>query len=316
MCYGGGVGSDTPWEFGSLEEAREFYNDIIQGSDMAEAFCDILLEDGDKPSLLCVSVTLLEYDGDEPTEIDSEYFGITNFIQALDDNMDNFNYRELYDRCLAERWGEDVADYLRSRGKKASAANLESFHVELNDRMWHRFKSTNPDNPDPNPSCDVNERAMDEAFVKVFGDAYAPKNEAKFRLLREMMGLTQSDIANEFDVTITTVKRWERPDMPYPIPDDVWSWVERAYAGFNASAKAWSNKLIDAMDTHGRDSAYVYIYRSQAQLDEARNAPADRYTASVGYVNALTREVYRICTEQGHTIDVAYHDQYEFVETF
>lgn len=54
------------------------------------------------------------------------------------------------------------------------------------------------------------------------------RNNAQFRALREMVGISHADLARAVNVNPRTVRRWEIPDAY--VPDDVWEYLESARA--------------------------------------------------------------------------------------
>lgn len=115
------------------------------------------------------------------------------------------------------------------------------------------------------------------------------KTKATFRALREECGLSQQDIADEFDVNRMTVKRWENPSLTgSKLPDDVWAFVLAARGALHEDARSIADQIIGSMaGVKGPHGLTLDYYRTQDDLDAAQDG-ADE---PVGYVNARMRLV-------------------------
>lgn len=111
--------------------------------------------------------------------------------------------------------------------------------------------------------------------------------KATFRALREACGLSQFDIADEFDVDVRSVKRWERQGDENPVPDDVWQWMAVCYNDMMARSLA----LADTIAAGHKDGtpAVLPYFRTQDDLD-AVQLPLGQ-DQPVGHLNATVRQV-------------------------
>lgn len=135
------------------------------------------------------------------------------------------------------------------------------------------------------------------------------KTNASFRAIREECGMTQNDLAEEFDVTLRSVKRWEHPNKDYQPPDDVWEWLLECRENLYQEAQ---NAADSVLSRHkGTSPVAVAYYRTQEELD-ARQLSVDR-DYPVGYTNAITREAVRILEREKH-IDVGFEYSLDFPE--
>lgn len=88
------------------------------------------------------------------------------------------------------------------------------------------------------------ERALDAAQIQ------APlRNYARFKELREMVGMSQTDLAREVSVAPRTVRRWETPDTY--IPDDSWETLEQARARQLEICAVAVRKILSVTAEHG-----------------------------------------------------------------
>lgn len=56
------------------------------------------------------------------------------------------------------------------------------------------------------------------------------KEKARFRLLRETVGMTQAAMASALGVEVRSVKRWESQEVPQVPPQDAWDLLGDALA--------------------------------------------------------------------------------------
>lgn len=56
------------------------------------------------------------------------------------------------------------------------------------------------------------------------------RNEAEFKALRELVGMSQSMLADTLGVRVLSVKRWENPNYDWRPPDEAWEVLDRARA--------------------------------------------------------------------------------------
>lgn len=69
------------------------------------------------------------------------------------------------------------------------------------------------------------------------------RGKADFRARREMLGLTQQDVADALNANVKTIKNWENPRQTrYRISDAAWEYLDRA-----ADINAWASKSSSAI---------------------------------------------------------------------
>ena len=123
------------------------------------------------------------------------------------------------------------------------------------------------------------------------------KTKANFRGLRELLGLTQTDLAEVAEVTKTAVKNWERPGTTEP-PEDVWRWL--------LAAREQQRRVVDegvsAVVAFG-GNPQITIYRSQGQYDEL-----GRDDGPVGAANANALAVADRLESMGYAVRFSYPD--------
>lgn len=124
------------------------------------------------------------------------------------------------------------------------------------------------------------------------------KSKADFKATRELLGLTQQDVAYMAGVNLTTVKRWERPGFPEP-PADVWDFVSDLA---EVQAETVDASVSHVMDAGGEDVQVTY-YRNQEQYDALGRDPGPYMAA-----NANARLVAQRLRALDVEVDFCYPD--------
>lgn len=109
------------------------------------------------------------------------------------------------------------------------------------------------------------------------------KTKATARALREACGMTQLELAAEFDVEVRTVKRWENPAHPSQYPDEVFAWLEDARADMVSRGVG----LAQSIAADKPERVVLPYCRTQEELD-AVQLPVGQ-DQPVGYFNATVR---------------------------
>lgn len=124
------------------------------------------------------------------------------------------------------------------------------------------------------------------------------RTKADFRALREMTGIMQTDIAHDLHVQQVTVRRWERADVSWGIPDDAWDYVLKA-------RKKQLKVADDAMETAesaakqtGVKSVTLPIWRTSEEYESANAGNGHEFRR----VNAINKLVAELLTERGFSI--------------
>lgn len=107
------------------------------------------------------------------------------------------------------------------------------------------------------------------------------RTKAEFRAVREMVGMSQQELADALDVQVLSVKRWERPDIDgCEPPDDAWDVLD--------DARKLQRQVVDfgiskvgqmAVDLKAEAEAVVLTYwRTQDAYDTAHPDEPGVYT--------------------------------------
>ena len=124
-------------------------------------------------------------------------------------------------------------------------------------------------------------------------------DSAWLRATREMLGLTQQDVADAADVRVLTVKRWERGDQEPPA--DVVSWLEDLSEMQRDTVEAAVSAAVASVPLHGL--VQLTYYRTQEQYDEL-----GRDSNPVGMANANARLAADRLDAMGYSVGWSYPD--------
>lgn len=133
--------------------------------------------------------------------------------------------------------------------------------------------------------------------------------KAGFRAAREMCGLSQQDVADDLQVSLKSVKRWEREDLPqYAVPEYALRYMDEQLGvfrrGVEASIAMFEAAAEEAESTLGNaelDAVQLVYYRNQEQMRSDGND-----TRRVGQVNAVSRAAAAILFDMGVDVTFCY----------
>lgn len=125
------------------------------------------------------------------------------------------------------------------------------------------------------------------------------KSKADFRATREMLGMTQQDVADAVSVRVLTIKRWERGDQEPPA--DVLAWLEDLSEAQRETVEAAVSAAVASAPPHG--SVQLTYYRTQQQYDELGGDDSP-----FGMANANARLVAARLDAMGYAVGWAYPD--------
>lgn len=125
------------------------------------------------------------------------------------------------------------------------------------------------------------------------------KTKANFRALRDMLGLSQQDVALAADVAVMTVKRWEKPGNAWLPPDDVWGWL-LSCADMQASTV---DAALEVACCNPEGEVQITYYRSQEQYDAL-----GQDDGPFGLANANSRMVAYRLMAAGREVSFSYPD--------
>ena len=126
-------------------------------------------------------------------------------------------------------------------------------------------------------------------------------DKAEFRAAREMLGLTQQDVADEAGVAIISVKRWERPGGPTP-PEDVSSWLRLCRQAQKDTVDQAVSAVVASVPPGG--AVQLTYYRTQEQFDAM-----GRDEGPVGMANANARLAAARLEALGYEVVWSYPDE-------
>lgn len=120
------------------------------------------------------------------------------------------------------------------------------------------------------------------------------RNPAHFRVMRETLGISVSDLANTLDVNPRSVRDWcfstTAPDAAWDIIDNHTTWV-------TSTLTAVMDELADQPDP---DEVVLSVYATDQQARQAGlDMPAHEHRACIG--------ILALCLmAEGYTVDISY----------
>lgn len=123
------------------------------------------------------------------------------------------------------------------------------------------------------------------------------KTKADFRARREMVGLTQQDIADALGVDVRSVKRWEREGFNDP-PDAAWNLIEF----HEAEQTRVVGEIAEAFPDGSRAS--ITVFRTQDDFETVKELHGDEGVETFGVANATAMEAARTLDALG--VEVAF----------
>lgn len=130
------------------------------------------------------------------------------------------------------------------------------------------------------------------------------RTKADFAALRESVGLTQANLADDLGVQARSVRRWEQPGQEgYEPPEDAWDMLD-SYADLQRQMVDHARETVMRTGEeagHQPDEVVLTYYRSQEQYDEL-----GRDEGWYGVANANARAVAAELARYGFSVRFAY----------
>lgn len=129
--------------------------------------------------------------------------------------------------------------------------------------------------------------------------------KAAFKAIREECGLSQQDVADEFDLSISAIKKWENPKYDRNNPaDEIWQWLLECRAAMYSDAHDIAGEIEASIEVESGKAVVLDYFRTQEDLDAVQLS--EGVDEPVGYFNARTRAVARILESHGVKCTYAY----------
>lgn len=130
------------------------------------------------------------------------------------------------------------------------------------------------------------------------------RTKAEFRMLREQLGLSQSDLAGLLGIDVANIKRWEKPGEAHPKPF-AWELLDELADTQRATVEEAVNAVADLQEQHGSlpESVQLTYWRNQSEYDAM-----GRDEGAFGMANANSRLVAWELSRLGVAVEWAYAD--------
>lgn len=132
------------------------------------------------------------------------------------------------------------------------------------------------------------------------------RTKAQFRAMRDRVGLSQQDVADELGVNLKTVKRWEKPGNDCFPPEDAWSLLEHGLSIQRRQIDYAFEVADDQIEQTGKlpEQVVLTYYRDQQMYDDH-----GRDFGRFGQANAAARAVAFVLEDIGCNVVFAYPDE-------
>ena len=151
--------------------------------------------------------------------------------------------------------------------------------------------------------ADATETHLPDA-LRVERDEPEGRTKADFAALRETVGLTQANLADDLGVQARSVRRWEQPGQEgYEPPADAWDMLD-SYADLQRQMVDHARETVMRTGEgagHQPDEVVLTYYRSQEQYDEL-----GRDEGWYGVANANARAVAAELARYGLSVRFSY----------
>lgn len=128
------------------------------------------------------------------------------------------------------------------------------------------------------------------------------RTSSNFRAMRELLGLSQHDVADAAGVSVRTVKRWEAGER---VPDDVWDYIDGMGEDAALVVDAAIAKVLDAAEDKGAPrTVRLSYFRTQQDYDAH-----GRDTGPYGVANANSRRVADALMAEGFDVEFDYPEK-------
>ncbi len=125
--------------------------------------------------------------------------------------------------------------------------------------------------------------------------------KANFRVLREMIGMSQEELAKMLNVTKITVIRWENEASQYNAPIKAWEYIEEVFEEYVENVNTLFSEIENNENESENNVVKIYYFSSQEMCDRifSNNFPYQQ-------ANAIQRELAKKLIESGYDVVFEY----------
>lgn len=131
--------------------------------------------------------------------------------------------------------------------------------------------------------------------------------KARFRFMRESVGLSRAALAARLDVEPRSVQRWERPEAPQMPPADAWAILEDLYVRQMSVVSFAVDKAQELAADLPEDALYTVRLPYWSSAEEHALYSTDAAHGVVGdyeFANANTRAAAAALADAGFVVEV------------
>jgi transcriptional regulator with XRE-family HTH domain len=138
--------------------------------------------------------------------------------------------------------------------------------------------------------------------------AMQTRSKARFKALRESVGLTQAALAAELGVEVRSVKRWESTVAPQQAPDDAWAVLGECKAQQERIIEFATRKVLEIAEEEGSypHSVEVSYWMSESDYLQWSTDADNGIQGDWRMANANSRAVAAVL--ESHGIDAVFVD--------
>lgn len=126
------------------------------------------------------------------------------------------------------------------------------------------------------------------------------RSKSEFKALRETVGITQRRLADDLDVTVLTVKRWESPSHPQNAPQSAWNLLDMLMERQDTAVRVALLEVDAVAEERGEQTEEVTLpYWSSDSDYYQHHATRDHGDESWSEVNATTRRIAVALRDRG-----------------
>lgn len=131
------------------------------------------------------------------------------------------------------------------------------------------------------------------------------RSGAEFRAIREKLGWSQRELANELGEDHSTVKKWENPStvpLGWKIKPYVWDWIDKRVVEFEDEVNRRIDQAHEYFEYTGADHITI-LYRRTGMFHSMKvRTRGHKHACPVGVANSVARTVGDYLMSEGYVV--------------